>query len=303
MALSRRLRSSGTGILDVAGNAISGGFTAGQSYTIRLPGSGVWGSTESGEVWSRRRLGSWHRCEWLGCDGRIFSTINADGPVIVQLDFRARWSRAIWRHRFHGASAVTVTNSGIAGIRSRSRDRSQHRRQGRHDTTGDTADVPGRRIPRRSDVVLAGTGGLHEDRRRHDFAHAAEHDQRPAHDHERHVESESVARSRRPTWSFRLGSSCGSPAARSARGTSPGLRGTGTESSVNGGVANFQKVLPSDVRQQLLSASDGGRSLVTDINFPRSGDLSSGDRGGHLHRGGNTTITTGLGTGGFLGRE
>jgi autotransporter-associated beta strand protein len=46
------LRSSGTGISDVAGNAIAAGFTAGQTYAIRTLGSGVWITPETGGIWS-----------------------------------------------------------------------------------------------------------------------------------------------------------------------------------------------------------------------------------------------------------
>ncbi len=46
------LRASGAGVMDVAGNVIGGGFTAGQVYTIRALGSGVWITPESGGVWS-----------------------------------------------------------------------------------------------------------------------------------------------------------------------------------------------------------------------------------------------------------
>src|SRR5215510_1118791 len=46
------LRASGTGIVDVAGNVIGAGFTAGQTYTIRALGSSVWIMPETGGVWS-----------------------------------------------------------------------------------------------------------------------------------------------------------------------------------------------------------------------------------------------------------
>ena len=51
-ALRLDLRASGTGVVDVAGNVIGAGFTAGQTYTIRAPGSGVWITPETGGVWS-----------------------------------------------------------------------------------------------------------------------------------------------------------------------------------------------------------------------------------------------------------
>ncbi|HEU0172733.1 MAG TPA: Ig-like domain-containing protein [Blastocatellia bacterium] len=46
------LKASGTGIMDVAGNVITSGFIAGQTYTIRASGSGVWITPETGGVWS-----------------------------------------------------------------------------------------------------------------------------------------------------------------------------------------------------------------------------------------------------------
>src|SRR5262245_15182496 len=46
------LKASGTSIMDVAGNVIGAGFTTGQTYTIRAPGSGVWITPETGGVWS-----------------------------------------------------------------------------------------------------------------------------------------------------------------------------------------------------------------------------------------------------------
>src|SRR5262245_53148582 len=51
-ALRLDLRASGTGVVDVAGNVIGAGFTAGQTYTLRAPGSGVWITPETGGVWN-----------------------------------------------------------------------------------------------------------------------------------------------------------------------------------------------------------------------------------------------------------
>ena len=50
--LRLNLDSSGTGITDLAGNPASGAHTSGQTYTVRLAGSGVWIDTEQDDVWS-----------------------------------------------------------------------------------------------------------------------------------------------------------------------------------------------------------------------------------------------------------
>jgi autotransporter-associated beta strand protein len=46
------LKAAGTGILDLAGNAVSTGFAAGQTFTIRAIGSSVWVNPETGGTWS-----------------------------------------------------------------------------------------------------------------------------------------------------------------------------------------------------------------------------------------------------------
>ncbi len=46
------VNASGTGITDVAGNALNGGFTTGQVYTRSLTGNGVWTQAAAGGAWS-----------------------------------------------------------------------------------------------------------------------------------------------------------------------------------------------------------------------------------------------------------
>src|SRR5262249_61218294 len=45
------VNASGAGIADIAGNALNGGFTAGQVYTRSLTGNGVWVQNASGGLW------------------------------------------------------------------------------------------------------------------------------------------------------------------------------------------------------------------------------------------------------------
>jgi len=79
------LKSTGTGIVDLAGNTLSGGYTAGQSYTIRLPGSGVWISTDTG-LWSDPT--NWEDGVVAQATGATadFSSLDLDGELLVSLD-------------------------------------------------------------------------------------------------------------------------------------------------------------------------------------------------------------------------
>lgn len=80
------LKAAAPGLTDVAGNPISAGYTAGQVYTLRAPGSGVWITPESGEPWT-------DAFNWEG--GLIasgasatadFGTLDIDAPASVLLD-------------------------------------------------------------------------------------------------------------------------------------------------------------------------------------------------------------------------
>ena len=80
------LTGNSTGIVDIAGNSISGAYTAGQTYTIRLPGSGVWISTESDELWSQAT--NWEAGIISSGAGATadFSSLDLQSDVTVQLD-------------------------------------------------------------------------------------------------------------------------------------------------------------------------------------------------------------------------
>lgn len=80
------LNASGTGISDIAGNSLSGGFTAGQIFTRQLLGNGVWTRTLPGGDWSTN-------ANWAG--GVVahgvgttadFSTIEIAEDNLVHLD-------------------------------------------------------------------------------------------------------------------------------------------------------------------------------------------------------------------------
>ncbi|PTY07900.1 hypothetical protein DB347_06635 [Opitutaceae bacterium EW11] len=124
------LKAAAPGLTDVAGNAIVAGYTAGQSYTLRAPGSGLWNTSESGEVWS-------DPFNWEG--GAIangvsatadFSTLDVDATTTVVLDSPRTLghlvfgdtdtaSAAGWTLSDGGSASNTLTlsvNTGIPSI-------------------------------------------------------------------------------------------------------------------------------------------------------------------------------------------
>src|SRR5690606_34074213 len=77
------LNASGTGIEDLAGNAISGGFTGGDTFTRVLIGDGAWQRAISGGVWSDNA--NWQDgvvASGLGTTAD-FSTVDISGDIEV----------------------------------------------------------------------------------------------------------------------------------------------------------------------------------------------------------------------------
>ncbi|MDT5269876.1 MAG: hypothetical protein QOH49_2062 [Acidobacteriota bacterium] len=80
------LKASGTGIIDVAGNAIVGGYITGQTYTVTSNASGTWAQIASGGLWSGG-------ANWLSGtvangagNNADFTALNISGTNNVHLD-------------------------------------------------------------------------------------------------------------------------------------------------------------------------------------------------------------------------
>ena len=80
------LKSSGTGIVDVAGNQLAGGYTAGQAYTVTNNASGTWSQLASGGLWSGGA--NWLNGAVANGAGNTadFNTLNIAGTNLVRLD-------------------------------------------------------------------------------------------------------------------------------------------------------------------------------------------------------------------------
>ena len=297
------LKSSGTGIVDVAGNAISGGFTTGQTYTLRLPGSGVWISDASGEVWSTT-------ADWQ--DGIVangagatadFSAQNLDGPVLVQLDSPRTLGRVVFGDIDFTAPALwTLSNNGFAGnvlTLATTSGTPSLQVDAATTPTGDTVDVPAANAyPSTLDVVLAGTSGFTK------TGVGTLQITKPATISGPLTITKGIVQVG-PGGSLTPASVtiATSQQLRIAGGTFSTVgnvswtSGTGTGIIVSDGTAAFQKILPSNTRNSFFRVT-GGTVTATEITFPRSGDSEvQALAAGIFISGGDTTVgTIGLGT-------
>ncbi len=105
-------RPSSATITDLAGNTTNSGFTGGQSYTLRLPGSGVWANTEGG-AWSD--TANWESNVIATGAGATadFATRDIDGAVPVTLDTPRTLGRLVFADADPSSPGQwTVTNNG-----------------------------------------------------------------------------------------------------------------------------------------------------------------------------------------------
>lgn len=300
------LKASGTGIADVAGNLSNAAFTAGQTYTIRLPGSGVWISDEVGGLWSN--AANWENTVVANGTGATadFSSLNLDGVIPVQLDSARTIGRVVfgdtdfgtptlWLLGDNGSAANVLTLAGS----------NPTIQVNAATTTGDTIDVPAANaFPTTLDAVLAGTAGFTKSGVGTVLLTKPNTISGPLTITKGIVEI-GVGGSLTPTpvgtnpsvtiaTSQQLRVSGGTF---STAGDITWNSGTGTGIIVSAGTASFQKIRPSNTRNSFFRVS-GGVATATELNFPRSGDSEvQALAAGIFITGGDTTINTvGLGT-------
>ncbi len=112
------VNASGTGVADVAGNTLNGGFTTGQVYTRSLTGNGIWTQAASGGLWGANP--NWFNGIVGGGAGNTadFSTLEvADGlDLVVRLDSpRAVGNLVFGDTDVASAGNWIVDNNGDAG--------------------------------------------------------------------------------------------------------------------------------------------------------------------------------------------
>jgi rhamnogalacturonan endolyase len=112
------VNASGTGVADIAGNTLNGGFTTGQVYTRSLTGNGIWTQAASGGLWGANP--NWFNGIVGGGAGNTadFSTLEvADGlDLVVRLDSpRAVGNLVFGDTDVASAGNWVVDNNGDAG--------------------------------------------------------------------------------------------------------------------------------------------------------------------------------------------
>lgn len=292
------LDASGTGIVDLAGNAVSGAYTSGQTYTVRLAGSAVWVASDDGELWSDST--NWDGGLIAGGSGATadFSLRDITADTSVILDSNRTLGRLVfgdadystpagWTISDGGVSGRTITLAGTIQVDAASTQ------------AGDTTDVPAAAdYPHHLAVALAGTSGFTktgigtlELNRPNSLTGALT------------ISKGIVQVGPGGTLSPSSVTIATSQQLRVAGGafTTAGnvswTSGTGTGVIVSGGTASFQNIVPSNTRNSFFRVT-GGTVTAKDINFPRSGDSEAQTSGtGVLISGGTTTFANiGLGT-------
>ncbi len=295
------LKSSGTGIADIAANTISGGYTAGQVYTIRLPGSGVWISDVDGEAYSTTT--DWQDGVVANGTGATadFAQQNIDGPISVRLDGPRTLGRVVFGDLDWSTPAEwTLTDGGSsANVLTLDGPTPSLQVDAASSPSGDTVAVPAAAAtPSNLDVILAGTAGFTK------TGIGTLQILKPATISGPLTISKGIVQvgtgGSLTTSSVAISTSQQLRVAGgsfSTTGDTTWVSGTGTGIIVSAGNASFQRILPSNVRNSFVKVS-GGTMTATEITFPRSGDSESQALSAGIQiSGGDVTVgTIGLGT-------
>ncbi|MBE2216115.1 MAG: autotransporter-associated beta strand repeat-containing protein [Opitutaceae bacterium] len=107
-------RPASATITDYAGNTTNTSFTGGQSYTLRLPGSGVWTSTSSGSWGSVDNWEAGVVASGVGATADI-ATIDLAEDATITLDAPSTLGRVIFADADQSSPATwTLTDGGVA---------------------------------------------------------------------------------------------------------------------------------------------------------------------------------------------
>lgn len=295
------LKSSGTGIADVAGNTISAGFTTGQTYTIRLPGSGVWETSDDG-LWSTAE--NWESSVIAQGAGATadFASVDLDEELRVTMDTPRTLGRLVFGDIDQSTPGqVTITDGGNAA----------------NQLTLSASGTP--------QIVVNYTGPAGGT----DQTNAAAAEATPATIDVGLVSSAGLAKAGLGTAILTKPNSITGPVAVNLGYLGVGNGGTLTSPSmtvavssqfhvyggtvnvagdvaitsggssgivVSGGTAAFNTISPSNARNGMVKVT-GGTMTANSLSFPRSGDAANMWGVGLVVQGGSATIgTVGLGT-------
>ena len=297
------LDASGTGILDLAGNAISGAYASGQSYTVRLAGSGVWISTNDGELWSENT--NWDGNLIASGNGATadFGLRDLTADTSLEIDSNRTLGRLVFGDTDYSTPAGWTIDDGGNAARTISLAGGSTpviQVDGLTTPAGDTTDVPeAAAFPHHLAVTLTGSGGFTKTGVGLIELNRANPGLTGALTISKGIVQIGPGGSLAPS-SVTIATSQQLRIAGGAFTTAGNVSwtsGTGTGVIVSGGTASFQNILTTNTRNSFFKVT-GGTVTAKDLNFPRSGDSESQTVGtGVLISGGDTTFANiGLGT-------
>ena len=302
--LDRRASSS---IQDLAGNAGSSAtFTGGQSYTMRLPGSGVWGSSESG-LWSDAL--NWEDGVIPNGSGATadFGARDIDGDTAVELDSARTIGRLVfgdadqaspgkWTLGNNGnpANAVTLASVGLPTI--------QVNFSGAPAQSNPDIAIAGAAFPATIAATVNSSTGLTKSGWGTAILTNIGTLTGPISVTQGRLKLGPGATLTSPSIALAVSTQFEvAGGAFTATGDATLVSGTGVGYIVSAGTASFQRIVPTNARNNLVKVT-GGTLTATELNFPRSADAAGMYGFGLVLQGGEATIATvGLGTGNSWG--
>ena len=299
--LDRRTNST---IQDLAGNSVSSrNYTGGQSYTLRLPGSSVWSSTEADGNWSD--AANWEgnligngvgaTADFSTRDIGDTVTVHLDGPRTVgRVAFgdADQASPGNWLLTDDGDPANTLTLAMPSGPAAVHVDFA-----GTAGQTNPTLAELGAAYPAILDVTLATDNGLTKTGWGTAILNRIGSFSGPISVAQGRLKLGSGATLVVPSISLAVSTQfevAGGDL--TVTGDAALVSGTGVGYVVSAGRASFQRIVPTNSRNNLVKVT-GGTMTATELLFPRSGDGAGMYSYGLVIQGGETTIgTVGLGT-------
>ncbi|HWA27198.1 MAG TPA: Ig-like domain-containing protein, partial [Lacunisphaera sp.] len=297
--LDRRANST---IQDLAGNAGSSGtFTGGQSYTMRLPGSSVWASTDSG-VWSD--AANWEDAVIANGAGATadFGARDIDGDVTVDLDSPRTIGRLVFGDIDQASPGTwTLANNGnpanVLSLASVGAPTIQVNYTGATGVSNPDIAIAGAAYPATITAQVNTATGLTKSGWGTAILTNIGSYGGPLNVTQGRLKLGPGGVLTVPSVALAVSSQfevAGGTFA--STGDATMVSGTGVGYVVSAGTASFQRIVPTNARNNLVKVT-GGSLTATELNFPRSADAANMYQFGLVVTGGEATINTvGLGT-------
>jgi autotransporter-associated beta strand protein len=303
-------RKASATVVDLAGNSVSSGtFTGGQSYTMRAPGSGVWINEETDGVWSD--AANWDPARGGIANGSSatadFSTVDIPDNRIVTLDSPRTIGRLVFADSDQTSPATWTLGDGgnsanVLTLASTGSPVIQTIYAGTTGQTNPQIAISGEAFPTLINVALDGTQGVTKSGWGTAILGKTGPLTGPLFINEGILKVGPGVTLISPSVTIAVSSQFNVAGGNfTSTGDVNMTSGTGVAVVVSAGTGSFQRIIPTNARNNLVKIT-GGVMSATELNFPRSGDSANNWGFGLVVQGGVATIdTVGLGTGNSWG--